>query len=46
MPVGMQLAGIGQTYLYRKTGSVWVGAFTMGIVCALCCVLYGQFRFM
>lgn len=45
MPVGMQLAGIGQTYLYRKTGSVWVGAFTMGIVCALCCVLFGQFRF-
>lgn len=44
MPVGMTLAGIGQTYLYRKSGSVWVGAFTMGILCTLCCVLYGQFR--
>ncbi len=44
MPVGMTLAGVGQTYLYRKTGSVWVGTFVMGILCALCCVLYGQFR--
>lgn len=44
MPVGMTMAGIGQTYLYRKTGSVWVGAFVMGILCAFCCVLYGQFR--
>lgn len=45
MPVGMTLAGIGQTYLYRKSGSIWVGAFVMGIMCAFCCVLYGQFRF-
>ena len=46
MPVGMTLAGIGQTYLFRKSGSVWLGAFTMGIVCCLAASLYGQFRIM
>ena len=46
MPVGMTLAGIGQTYLFRKSGSVWLGAFTMGIVCCLAAPLYGQFRIM
>ena len=44
MPVGMVCAGIGQTYLFRKSGSVYPGAFIMGTYCALCCVLYAQTR--
>lgn len=44
MPVGMAMAGLGQTYLYRKSGSIWLGAFTMGMVCCLMACLYGQFR--
>ena len=35
MPTGMALAGAGQTYLYRKTGNIWVGAFLTGIICAI-----------
>lgn len=46
MPVGMMMAGMGQTYLYRKSGSVWLGAFTMGMVCCMMACLYGQFRVM
>ncbi len=44
MPVGMTIAGVGQTYLYRKSGSIWLGAFTMGIICCFAASLYGQFR--
>ena len=42
MPVGMSIGAFGNTYLYRKTGSVWPGVFLMGMLCALGCVLYGQ----
>lgn len=35
MPTGMALAGAGQTYLYRKTGNIWTGAFLMAYVCAI-----------
>lgn len=45
MPVGMSIGAAGNTYLYRKTGSIWLGAFLMGIICALGCVLYGQLRY-
>lgn len=45
MPVGMSIGAAGNTYLYRKTGNVWLGAFLMGIICALGCVLYGQLRY-
>ncbi len=44
MPVGMLAAGAGQTYMYRKSGSVYPGAFLMGTYCALTCVLYAQTR--
>ena len=44
MPVGMLAAGAGQTYLFRKSGSVYPGAFVMGTYCALTCVLYAQTR--
>jgi hypothetical protein len=45
MPVGMSIGAAGQTFIYRKTGNLWLGAFLMGIICALGCVLYGQLRF-
>jgi hypothetical protein len=43
MPVGLSIGAFGNTYLYRKTGSIWPGVFLMGILCALGCVLYGQY---
>ncbi|MCC8061238.1 MAG: hypothetical protein LIO81_10485 [Clostridiales bacterium] len=45
MTVGMFLGGAGSTYVYRKTGSVWPGAFVMGFVCAMSACLYGQIQF-
>ncbi|MBQ7859058.1 MAG: hypothetical protein IJ347_02840, partial [Faecalibacterium sp.] len=45
MPVGMFLGGSGSTYLYRKTGSIWPGAFVMGFVCCMAACLYGQIQF-
>ena len=44
MPVGMVIGAGGNTYLYRKTGNVWLGAFIMGMMCALSACLYGQVR--
>lgn len=41
MPAGMTIGALGQTYLFRKTGSIWPGVFLMGCLCALSCVLYG-----
>lgn len=43
MPVGMAIAASGSTLCYRKTGNIWLGAFLMGIICSLGCVLYGQY---
>ena len=45
MPIGMFLGGAGNTYCYRKTGTIWTGAFLMGLVCALGACLYGQIQF-
>lgn len=45
MPAGMFIGGAGNTYLYRKTGNIWLGAILMGIVCALAACLYGQLQF-
>ena len=44
MPFGMAIAGIGQTFCFRKSGSIWLGAFLMGIFCALTCVTFGQYN--
>lgn len=44
MPAGMTIGACGNTYLYRKTGNIWLGAFTMGLMCALAACLYGQVR--
>ena len=44
MPVGMVIGAGGNTYCFRKTGNVWLGAFLMGLMCALASCLYGQVR--
>ena len=41
MPAGMTIAGFVNTYMYRKTGSIWPGVILGGALCALACVLYG-----
>ena len=46
MPIGMVIAGAGQTYCYRKSGSIWLGVFLMGIFCALNCMTFGQYKVM
>ena len=45
MPIGMILGAGGNTYLYRKTGNIWLGAILMGFIAALGACLYGQIRF-
>ena len=45
MPVGMIIGSGGNTYLYRKTGNVWLGAILMGFIAALGACLYGQLHF-
>lgn len=44
MPVNMSIGVAGNTYMYRRTGSVWPGVFLMGMVCALGAVTYGSFK--
>ena len=45
MPVGMIIGAAGNTYCFRKTGNIWLGAFLMGTVCALSACTYGQIAF-
>lgn len=45
MPIGMIIGAGGNTYLYRKTGNVWLGAIMMGFIAALGACLYGQIHF-
>lgn len=42
MPLGMFIGGAGSTFCYRKTGSVWLGAFLFGAVAALMACTFGQ----
>ncbi len=44
MPVNMSIGVAGNTYMYRKTGSIWPGVFLMGILCSLGAVVYGSFK--
>ncbi len=44
MPVNMSIGVAGNTYLYRKTGSIWPGVFLMSLICALGAVSYGSFK--
>lgn len=45
MPVGMIIGAGGNTFLYRKTGNIWLGAIMMGFIAALGACLYGQIQF-
>ena len=41
MPLGMFIGGAGVTFCYRKTGSIWTGAFLFGTICALMACTFG-----
>lgn len=45
MPVGMTVATTGATFIYKKTGNLWLCAFLIGTVACLMGMLYGQTRF-
>lgn len=41
MPLGMFVAGVGSTFCYRKTGTIWTGAFVFGTIAALMAATFG-----
>ncbi len=41
MPLGLFFAGAGNTYCFRKTGTIWLGAFLMGILVSLMACTFG-----
>lgn len=41
LPVGVGVATLSSTFLYRKTGNIWLCAFLVGAIACLMCVLYG-----
>ena len=45
LPVGMTVATTGATFIYKKTGNLWLVAFLIGTVACLMGMLYGQTRF-
>lgn len=45
MPVGMACAAGGSTFLYRKTGNLWLCGLLIGTVACLMGLLYGGTRF-
>ena len=45
MPVGMTVAAAGSTFIYKKTGNLWLCALLVGTVACLMGVLYGGARF-
>ena len=45
LPVGMTIASCGATFLYRKTGNLWLCSLLIGVVACLMGMLYGQYQF-
>lgn len=45
LPVGMTIGTTAATFIYKKTGNLWLCAFLVGTVACLLGVLYGQTRF-
>lgn len=45
MPCGLIIGVAGNSYLFRKTGNVYLGALLMGTISALGACLYGQLQF-
>jgi len=44
MPVGLIIGITGNSFLYRKLGSIYPGAIMMGFICAMQACLYGQLK--
>lgn len=45
LPVGMTVAVAGSTFIYKKTGNLWLCALLIGTVACLMGMLYGSTRF-
>ena len=45
LPVGMTVAVCGSTFIYKKTGNIWLCALLVGTVACIMGVLYGGTRF-
>ena len=45
LPAGMTIASCGATFLYRKTGNLWLCSLLIGVVACLLGMLYGQYQF-
>lgn len=45
LPVGMTVATLGATFLYKKTGNIWLCALLIGSIACLMGLLYGGTRF-
>lgn len=45
LPVGMTVAVCGSTFIYKKTGNIWLCALLVGTIACLMGVLYGGTRF-
>ena len=45
LPVGMTVAAAGSTFVYRKTGNIWLCALLVGTIACMMGVLYGGTRF-
>ena len=45
MPVGMTVAVLGSTFIYKKTGNIWLCALLVGTIACIMGVLYGGTRF-
>lgn len=45
LPVGMTVATLGATFLYKKTGNIWLCALLIGTIACLMGLLYGGTRF-
>ena len=45
LPVGMTVAAAGATFIYKKTGNLWLCALLVGSVACLMGLLYGGTRF-
>ena len=45
MPVGMGVAVLGSTFIYKKTGNIWLCALLVGTIACIMGVLYGGARF-
>ncbi|HIS39464.1 MAG TPA: hypothetical protein IAC12_01250 [Candidatus Aphodovivens avistercoris] len=43
--MGMTCAVVGSTFLYKKTGNIWLCALLVGSIACIMGLLYGSMRF-